>query len=176
MIRFEDARRIIEEFPYTPAVEMTALSGALYRVLAEDIRADMDMPPFDKSAMDGFACRRNDLPGPLRVTGTIAAGRETGIHIGAGECARIMTGAKVPPGADCVIMLEDTESDPDGRTVRFTATQDPGRTSAWRERTSVRATSFSNGALFWNLAICRFWPAWDTPGRRYMPGRLWVSS
>ena len=121
MIRFEDARRLIEEFPYTPVVEMTALSGALYRVLAEDIRADMDMPPFDKSAMDGFACRRNDLPGPLRVTGTIAAGRETGIHIGAGECARIMTGAKVPPGADCVIMLEDTESDPDGRTVTFTA-------------------------------------------------------
>jgi len=79
------------------------------RVLASDIVSDIDMPPFDKSAMDGFACRSADLDRPLRIVETVAAGAMPEKEIGEGECARIMTGAAVPSGADTVVMVEDTE-------------------------------------------------------------------
>ena len=120
MIRFEEAREMIEHLRYEPVVETADLQDALYRVLAGDVRADMDMPPFDKSAMDGFACRREDLDHPLKVVETIAAGQDSGVVIRHGECARIMTGARVPEGADCVIMFEDTNTAGDGQTI-FTA-------------------------------------------------------
>jgi molybdopterin molybdotransferase len=80
------------------------------------------MPPFDKSAMDGYACRRQDLPGPLRVVETIPAGSSPTLPIGPGECAKIMTGAMIPNGADCVIMVEYTELGSDDR-VLFTRTE-----------------------------------------------------
>jgi len=79
------------------------------------------MPPFNKSAMDGYACRRADLDGPLRVIDVIEAGHAPRRAVGAGECAKIMTGAMVPEGADCVIVVEQTEAI-GGDTVRFTGT------------------------------------------------------
>ena len=84
------------------------LADAAGRVLAADIVSDIDMPPFDKSAMDGFACRSADLDRPLRIVETVAAGMMPEKKIGEGECARIMTGAAVPRGADTVVMVEDT--------------------------------------------------------------------
>jgi len=92
------------------STEKVALGSAVNRILAEDIKSDMDMPPFDKSAMDGFACRREDLANELAVIETIAAGVVPQKTIGANECARIMTGAVVPAGADCVIMKEYVDS------------------------------------------------------------------
>ena len=89
--------------------EVVDLADASGRVLAADIVSDIDMPPFDKSAMDGFACRRADLGRPLRIVETVAAGSMPQKMIGEGECARIMTGAAVPCGADMVVMVEDTE-------------------------------------------------------------------
>lgn len=89
--------------------EEVGLAEAPGRVLAADIVSDIDMPPFDKSAMDGFACRRADLDRPLRIVETVAAGSMPEKEIGEGECARIMTGAAVPRGADMVVMVEDTE-------------------------------------------------------------------
>lgn len=102
------------------ASEEVALGDSLGRVLAEDVRADMDFPPFDKSCMDGFAARREDLPGPLRSLECIAAGRLPSREVGPGECSRIMTGAMIPKGSDIVFKVEDSEVLPDGR-VRFTA-------------------------------------------------------
>jgi len=67
------------------------------------------MPPFNKSAMDGFACRRADLTNELTVVETIPAGVMPKKKIGKNQCAKIMTGAVVPEGADCVIMVEHTE-------------------------------------------------------------------
>jgi molybdopterin molybdotransferase len=87
-------------------VETVSLTHALGRVLAEDVHADADVPPFAKSAVDGFACRRAELPGPLHVAGEIPAGTCLTEPLPAGACLRIMTGAPVPPGADCVVMQE----------------------------------------------------------------------
>jgi molybdopterin molybdotransferase len=117
MVSFESALEIVLSQEFTPAAGRVPLTGSPGRILAEDIFSDMDMPPFDKSAVDGFACRWEDVhPGagvqnsePLRVVETIPAGKIPAKKIGPGECARIMTGAMVPPGAGCVIMVEDTE-------------------------------------------------------------------
>jgi len=93
--------------------------GALNRVLREDVASDIAMPPFNKSAMDGFACRREDLGDELSVIETIAAGFEPKKAIGPNQCAKIMTGAPVPEGADCVIMVEYTQIAGENR-IRFT--------------------------------------------------------
>lgn len=91
---------------------------SLGRVLAEDVHSDIDMPPFDKTAVDGYACRRADLALPLEVLEIIPAGIEPTMEIAAGKCSKIMTGARVPEGADCVIMVEDVE-ELDEKHVRF---------------------------------------------------------
>lgn len=119
MIPFETALSMVmgnvKELPR----ENVVFSSALGRVLAEDVMSDMDMPPFDKSAMDGYACRRADIDGVLRVVESIPAGCVPSRRIGKGECSRIMTGAGVPEGADCVVMVEFTEAAGDG-LIRFT--------------------------------------------------------
>ena len=99
--------------------ERVNIRQALGRVLAEDVVSDIDMPPFDKSAMDGFACRRADLANELTVIEVIPAGSRPQRTVGIGECSKIMTGAMVPRGADCVVMKEYVETVPDGR-IRFT--------------------------------------------------------
>lgn len=97
--------------------ESVPLAEAAGRVLAADIGADADQPACDTSTMDGFACLRADLDEPLTVGETIAAGAVPREAVGPGGCARIMTGAPLPAGADCVVKFEDTETLPDG-TVR----------------------------------------------------------
>lgn len=64
------------------------------------------MPPFDKSMVDGYACRRADLPGPFELVEVIAAGISPEKTVGAGQCSKIMTGAPLPEGADCVFIVE----------------------------------------------------------------------
>jgi molybdopterin molybdotransferase len=78
----------------------------------------MDMPPFNKSIRDGYACRRADLANELEVIETIGAGYTPTKSIEPNQCAKIMTGAAVPQGADCVVMVEFTEN-PTDSTVRF---------------------------------------------------------
>ena len=90
------------------ATERVPLAAAAGRVPAVAVTADRDQPPFPRATRDGYACRAEDLTrGPLRVTGQIRAGAAwTGGAIGPGEAVEIMTGAPVPPGADCVVMVE----------------------------------------------------------------------
>ncbi|MCD6380575.1 molybdopterin molybdotransferase MoeA [bacterium] len=109
MVPFEKAYRLMMENAAPLGKETLSLSKAQSRVLCEDIRSDVDMPPFDKSAMDGYACRFADLDSPLEIIETIPAGKAPEKRIGAGECSEIMTGAVVPEGADRVVMLEDIE-------------------------------------------------------------------
>ncbi|PWF45487.1 molybdopterin molybdotransferase MoeA [Massilia glaciei] len=105
------AQRIIGEY-VTPvgAVERVALRAALGRVLADDIVSPISVPAHDNSAMDGYALRDADLAGgdavTLAVAGTVFAGRPSGVAVGPGQCARIMTGAVMPPGCDSVIAQE----------------------------------------------------------------------
>lgn len=118
MITFEEATALVIGAALPLSVETVSLSECLGRVLAADVYADMDMPPFDKSAVDGFACRRQDMSHPLRIIETIAAGKVPIAKIGLNECARIMTGAMLPKGADTVLMVENTEMA--GEFTRFT--------------------------------------------------------
>src|SRR5213592_924110 len=96
------------------------LLDALGAVLAEDVVADRDVPPFRNSAMDGYAVRGADVadvPVTLRVTGEIAAGAAPRGGVGPGEAMRIMTGAPMPDGADTVVRVEDTDNRTDNVTI-----------------------------------------------------------
>lgn len=79
------------------------------RVLAEDVSADRDYPPFDRSARDGFAVRAADIPGELRVIGEVRAGAVFEGEVSAGTAVEIMTGAPLPRGVDAVVMVEHVE-------------------------------------------------------------------
>jgi molybdopterin molybdotransferase len=119
MVTFEEAFRKVMESAIVLGNERVELSEALNRVSAEDVVSDIDMPPFNKSAMDGYACRREDLEHDLKIVETIPAGKKPQQRIGPKQCAKIMTGGVVPEGADCVVMVEFTES-PADEIIRFT--------------------------------------------------------
>lgn len=119
MITFEEAFRIVTENHFRTGMESVALAEACGRALAEPVKSDMDMPPWNKSAVDGYACRHAELGHELNVIETIAAGVMPVKEVVPGTCSRIMTGAAVPAGADHVFMLEDTEELPGGN-VKFT--------------------------------------------------------
>lgn len=93
------------------AADNVAVGSGIGRTLAADLPARVDVPPFDNSAMDGFAVRAADLFAgvALRVVGDIPAGATSVPTVGAGEAARIMTGAPLPPGADAVVPVEQTD-------------------------------------------------------------------
>ena len=100
------------------AAEEIGIEQSLGRVLAEDVRANRDLPPYDVSAMDGFAVRSADCVAGavvLAVIEDIKAGDLPKQAVQSGQCARIMTGAPVPSGADAVIRVEDTRALADGR-------------------------------------------------------------
>jgi molybdopterin molybdotransferase len=109
-LTFDEARAcVLREAGVSMGTETIALAEAAGRVLAEEIPADRDYPPFPRSARDGFAVRAADLPGELLVTGEVRAGEVfTGV-VAAGEAVEIMTGAPLPDGADAVVMVEHTE-------------------------------------------------------------------
>lgn len=120
MISFEQAYALVTDKLPLPEVEQVPLAESRGRVLATDIQSDMCMPPFDKAAVDGFACRREDLGDEsLQVLEVIAAGKVPVHRIGKGQCAKIMTGAMMPEGADCIVMVEQSEMLA-GERVRFT--------------------------------------------------------
>ncbi len=106
MIGFDKAFETVMSFAKRVESENVSLSQANGRILYKDIFSDRDMPPFDKSAMDGYACKSSDLNKPLRNIETIPAGYKPKKSVGQGECSKIMTGAMVPQGADCVVMVE----------------------------------------------------------------------
>ena len=132
MIRFEEALKIVIE--NAPAlrgerVDILASSG---RVLLENVCSDINMPPFNRSAVDGFACRRGDLGQELTVIETIRAGQAPEKTLGPGQCSRIMTGSPVPEGADCVVMVEDTIDISENR-IRFTGNHTKDNISRFAE-------------------------------------------
>jgi len=104
--------RMLATIVARPAREVRPLLTARGAVLAEDVMAAIDVPADDNSAVDGYALRTEDLPGPLPVSQRIPAG-QTGAELEPGTAARIFTGAAIPPGADAVVMQENC-SEKDG--------------------------------------------------------------
>src|SRR5215213_1867549 len=130
MISVEEAIRIILEKAAPLPSEGVALADALGRVLAEDVAADSDLPPFDRAQMDGYAVRSEDLretPARLRVVGESAAGKGWRGTLRPGEAVRIMTGAPLPAGADSVQQVEVTRETEDGEFVTVERATEPGQ-------------------------------------------------
>lgn len=112
----EALRRILERVrPLAP--ERLPLSSAAGRVLSGDATAVVDLPRFASSAMDGFAVRAADAPGPLRVVASVAAGRPAEASLATGEAMTIATGGVVPTGADAVVAVELATVDGDAVTI-----------------------------------------------------------
>lgn len=111
MITIEKAYEIVLQNSYQLATEKILFTDSLGRILAEDVKSDIEMPPFNKSSMDGFACRKEDLNNTLEIIEVIPAGKTPEKKIGKNQCANIMTGAPIPKGADCVVQVELTEVD-----------------------------------------------------------------
>jgi len=129
MISLEEAlKKVIDNTPVLDAIEIELLDALGY-VLAEDVTSDIDMPPFDKSAMDGYAVKAEDLkqvPAKLRIIEEIPAGEVPRKRIDSGQCAAIMTGAPLPEGADAVVMVEYTRKDDQGEWVTIERTIEKG--------------------------------------------------
>jgi molybdopterin molybdotransferase len=112
MIPISEALKIIKRETFSLSTEQTGLENSVGRVLAENIKADMDLPPFDRSQMDGFAVKSEDVkntPVKLKIIGESVAGKGFDGNLKSGEAVRIMTGARVPKGADSVQKVELTE-------------------------------------------------------------------
>ena len=114
-IPFADAQAIVARVAAAQRlpIERQPLTRAHGAVLAEDVLAELPLPGFDHSAMDGFALRSDDGVAPRRLVGEQFAGADRGLRVAAGECVRITTGAPLPAGADAVLMKENARIDGD---------------------------------------------------------------
>ena len=109
MIDFHDALQIVMGHATPAGTEMISLEDACGRILSLDIKAPADMPPFSKSAMDGYACRKEDTENGMAVLEVITAGKLPVHEIIPGMCSKIMTGAIMPEGANAVLILENAK-------------------------------------------------------------------
>ena len=118
LISLDDALRIAFENAKALDSKLVDFTKSAGRILAEPVYSDVDMPPFNKSAMDGYACKKEDLGKLLEVLEVIPAGQSPSFSIAKGQCSKIMTGAEVPEGADTVFMVEQSQQI-DANHVRF---------------------------------------------------------
>lgn len=132
LISYQEAKDVIDRHirPLN-RTETVLIDGAVNRVLAEDLVAVVDVPPFHRAAMDGYAVKAKDTfgagqfkPKLLKIIGDIHAGEKPEQHIKAGECVQIATGAVMAGGADSVVMVEDTERE--GEQVKIFKSVTPG--------------------------------------------------
>jgi molybdopterin molybdotransferase len=134
MLTVQQALDIVLSAVPAPKTVEVSLASALGRVLAEECASDLDMPPFDKAMMDGYAVRSADA-GPLEVIEEVPAGKVPAREVGPGTCTKIMTGAPVPSGADAVQQVEKTSRD--GTRVTLQSPVKPGQNIA-RRATDMR--------------------------------------
>lgn len=136
-----------------PAAEAVALDAALGRVLAVDLIAARDQPPFAASAMDGWAVRSMDAPGRLAIIGESAAGHGFAGVVGPGQAVRIFTGGAVPAGADAVVMQEDATRD--GGTLVVPLVREPRHVRPAGQDFRTGQTLLDAGARLdpWRLAL-----------------------
>jgi molybdopterin molybdotransferase len=161
MIPVTDAIRIVLQQTSLLETESVSLSDALGRILAEDIVANTDLPPFDRAQMDGYAVRACDVtntPARLRIVGESVAGAGWHQEMKAGEAVRIMTGAPVPAGADAVQQVELTREVNGAEVVEILEPVNQGRSIVRRAdeiksgTTVLRAGEEINAAMIATLA------------------------
>ncbi len=141
MISVAEAIQIVRQETAVLPAEQVKLVHALGRVLAEDVVADSDLPPFDRSQMDGYAVRAEDAkeaPVRLRIVGESAAGKGWHQQLEEGQAVRIMTGAPVPAGADSVQQVEVTHELKDGTVVELLESVETGK-SIVKRGTEIKA-------------------------------------
>jgi molybdopterin molybdotransferase len=163
MIAIAQAVQIILAQAAKLPAEFVSITEALGRVLAEDIVADSDLPPFDRAQMDGYAVRATDVaetPARLRIVGESAAGAGWHQEMKAGEAVRIMTGAPVPSGADAVQQVELTrevngagvveilEAVSEGRSIVRQASEIKSGTTVLRAGEEINAAMIATLASF----------------------------
>ncbi|MEX0590313.1 MAG: gephyrin-like molybdotransferase Glp [Xanthobacteraceae bacterium] len=117
----EAGRMMAEHVPPVVEIETVALADAVGRVIARGVKSKIALPPFDNSAVDGYAVRHADIAADgetlLKLAGRLQAGNRTAAAVGAGEAIRIFTGAAMPAGADTVFMQEDVRAEGDAVVV-----------------------------------------------------------
>ena len=115
-VRVEEALQLIYDNVAKNSLKIIPIEEALGCILAEEIVATHNLPPFDNSAMDGYALTLADAGKTLHVNETIFAGDNKDIKLSTGVAVKIMTGAKIPEGAECIVPVEDTQQSEDGIT------------------------------------------------------------
>ena len=161
MISVAEAIQIVRQQTHTLNTERVELKEVLGRVLAQDVVADTDLPPFDRAQMDGYAVRAEDTqsaPVRLRIVGESAAGRGWHRQLEEGQAVRIMTGAPVPDGADSVQQVELSHELKDGTVVELLETVEVGKSIVKRSsevqagQTVLTAGTTINAAMMAVLA------------------------
>lgn len=183
MLSVEEALvAILQRAPRLPE-ERIALPDSLGRVLAEDVAADIPVPPFTNSAVDGYAVRAEETAGAnaaepvlLPTAGALPAGSEARERLQPGTAARIMTGAPVPEGADSIVMIEDTRSADPGHVAILEAAQTGQHIRMSGEDMPLGATALRAGTRIRSAEIAML----ATMGRPfasvYRPARVAVIS
>ena len=132
LLTYDEAKTLIEKTlkPKPIGKEETPILDAFNRVLAEDATSTLDIPPFDRSTVDGYAVKAQDTfgaeesePMRLKVCGFVAIGEPPKVNINIGEAAEIVTGAPIPQGADAVVMVEDTNRENDELQIYSSVTR-----------------------------------------------------
>lgn len=138
-VRLADALKIVLSKAKPLESEAVPFDRALGRVLAEDVVSEVDVPPFDRSAVDGYAVRAadtfgaNDLkPVNLRLIGSVDIGAASKLHVEKGAAVKIMTGAPLPIGSNAVVMVEQTQAK--GKNIAVSAPVTPGKNVSEKER------------------------------------------
>src|SRR5215212_11497600 len=161
MFSVAEAIQIVRQQTATLAHERVELPHARGRVLAQDVVADSDLPPFDRSQMDGYAVRADDVryaPVRLRIVGESAAGRGWHNQLEEGQAVRIMTGAPVPAGTDSVQQVELAHELKDGTVVELLESVEAGKSIVKRGaeikagETVLQSGSIINAAMMAVLA------------------------
>ena len=143
----DDAKKIITDFLENSEVEEISLENAYQRVIAQEVVSTLNSPPFDRSAMDGYAILAEDSfdhsetnPFHLNVIARIGAGQKSNLKLISGEAIKIATGAPIPAGANAVVMEEYTHEEGDNLEVLTSVT--PGENVSPARRFYIRRSFY----------------------------------
>jgi molybdopterin biosynthesis enzyme len=170
MIHPDEARKIVLSHAAVLPFQQVNLVDSGDRVLAKPLVADVDLPPFNASTMDGYAVVHSDTDAQRRILGSGFAGADSGFRVTPGTASKIMTGAPVPDGATAVVMVENTETSGDIVTIHQRSMSPGENIRPVGADMRMRRRSRSGGSGDWSG---RDWPA-GKPRARF--GNRWQAA